>query len=193
MDELDDRFHEGIIQTKALMNVYLHKNYPPELLVDEDLVDTILKHIPDDQQDNLENNIQDDGMVLNRFQQKRGFNQRNFRNRQMDGNSRKKVLICSICGGTGHDGLKDGCDLMCKSVNINNFLSSNKKATPKVLKDLMDKFKGRNKERIQRAKQRLQISKLGLTNEVEETILQAMVTSSDDKSNHSDNNSTTSE
>ena len=38
LNQLDDRFHDGIVQTKALMNVYLHQNYPPELLVDEDLV-----------------------------------------------------------------------------------------------------------------------------------------------------------
>ena len=57
LDQLDDRFNDGIVQTKALMNNYLHAEYPPELLVDEDLVDTILKYIPEDQQDNLENDI----------------------------------------------------------------------------------------------------------------------------------------
>ena len=156
-------------------------------------MDTILKHIPDDQQDNLENRIDNDGMVLNRFQQQRGFPKRGFGKRQMDQNSRKKTLICSICGGTGHDGLQDGCDLMCKSVNINNFLSSNKKATPKVLKELMDKFKSRNKERIQQAKQRLNISKLGFTSDIEESIMLAMGTQSDNESNQSDNESTSQE
>ena len=175
------------------MNVYLHQSYPPELLVDEDLVDTIRKHIPDDQHDNLENSTDNDGIVLNRFQQQRGFQRRGFGKRQMDQDSRRKTITCSICGGTGHDGIKDGCDLMCKSVNINNFLSSNKKATPKVLKELMDKFKVRNKERIQRAKQKLNISKLGFSSDIEESIMHAMGTQSDNESNHSDNESTSSE
>ena len=144
LDQLDDRFHDGIVQTKALMNNYLHKDYPPELLVDEDLVDTILKYIPDDQQDNLDNDT-DDSPVINRFQRRqgpRGYNRNIIGNksRNIDKSNTSRLQTCPICGGTGHNGLKDGCDLMCKSVNINNFLTSDKKATPTVLKDLMDKF-----------------------------------------------------
>ena len=57
----------------------------------------------------------------------------------------------------------------------------------------MDKFKVRNKERIQRAKQKLNISKLGFSSDIEESIMHAMGTQSDNESNHSDNESTSSE
>ena len=177
------------------MNVYLHQNYPPELQVNEDLVDTILRHIRDDQQDSLENNIDDDNLIINKFQRGSGFrgrNQSHGSNKQNANNKTKVGIICQICGGTNHDGLKDDCDLMCMHFNISNFLSSNKKLSPKVIKDLMDKFKERNKERVQRAKQKLKIYKLGLSSEVEDTIMKVMAPSSDDASSDLDTNSNTS-
>ena len=188
LDQLDDRFHEGIIQTKALMAVYQYQQYPPDLLVNEDLIDTILKHIPDDQQDSLENNNIDSPMTINKFQHPHG------RNNCFNGNSNKKsslqqrnrTKICQICGGVGHDGLTDGCDMMCKNINISNFLSSDKKATPKVLQSLQEKFKERNKNRIQRIKQNMRISSLNLDSHLEDKIMNAMMIPSDVEDDNTD-------
>lgn len=54
------------------------------------------------------------------------------------------------------------CDLMSKHINITKFLSFNRQETPKLLKDLMEKFKERTQARVQCAKQNLKITKLNL-------------------------------
>ena len=192
INQLDDRFHEGIVQVKAMMNVYQYQQYPADLLIDEDLVDTIIKHIPDDQHDNLSNNLDDNPIAINKFQ--RRFqrtspstitNSAHVPTSRLERN-KTRLLQCSICGGTGHDGIKDGCDLMCKSININNFMSGNKQATQKLIDKMMDKFKERNRNRLQRAKQSLKISKLGLDKELHASIMKVIEDSSENESYLSD-------
>ena len=130
-------------------------------MVDEDLMDTILKYIPDEEQHSLGNEVEDDMPTINVFK-KTPRTSYTPRFRQNKVSTSKRATICKICGNNGHDGLVDGCDLMSKHINITKFLSSNLQATPKLLKGLMEKFKERTQARVQRAKQNLKITKLDL-------------------------------
>ena len=192
IEQLDDRFEAGILQVKALQNIYLYKSYPSELLVDEDLVDTILKYIPDEEQHSLNNNIEEDSPIINAFQRKPHNTSYTPRSRKTNVSTSKRATICGICGNNGHNGLVDGCDLMSKHINITKFLSNDRQATPKILKGLMEKFKERTQAKVQRAKQNLKITQLNLDEDTKAKIFKVLdedmedVHSDEDNSLHSD-------
>lgn len=177
LSELDDRFKESITQVNALMNNYLHDPYPPELLVQEDLVQTILQYIPEEEQRSLTNNNEDDAIINTFNMKRRPYFPRNSSPQQRGKPIQRrpfKSTICSICGMAGHDGPKDGCDFMCKSVNVNNYLSTDKRATPKIIDTIMAKFKQRNKERIQNQRRDYKIQQLELAADIKEQVLTAL-------------------
>ena len=178
------------------------------------LVDIILKHIPANQQTTLNNQVDDNDGIINHFARDGGqcnrFNDGGQRSRfncqnkwsTSDKTTSSRTKLCGICGGPGHDGLTDGCDLMCKTVNIKKFLTSNKRSTPEKIQELMAKFKERTDQKIRRFKQNNRISQLELNTDTEARVLNALNNTSpsldsnynsDDNDSDSDNSDSISE